>query len=130
MHIYTGTDIIEVDRIKESIEDMGDKFINKIFTQTEIDYCKNKKTVKYQHYAARFAAKEATFKAISTLLSDRYSISWKNSEIVNDENGKPRIQFIDLDKKVEKELRTIKSIDVSLSHLKEYAIANVTLITE
>lgn len=130
MKVLAGTDIIEVERIKESIDDMGEKFINKIFTQTEIDYCKNTKTAKYQHYAARFAAKEATFKAISTLLSDKYSISWKNSEIVNDENGKPFIQFLDLDKKVEKELKGIKSIDVSLSHIKEYAIANVVMIIE
>lgn len=130
MKVYVGTDIIEVDRIKESIEETGDKFINKIFTQTEIDYCKNTKAAKYQHYAARFAAKEATFKAISTLLSDKYSVSWKNSEVVNDENGKPSIRFTSLDKNVEKELNHIKSIDVSLSHIKEYAIANVTVITD
>lgn len=130
MKVYVGTDIIEVERIKESIENLGEKFINRIFTQTEIEYCNATKNAKYEHYAARFAAKEATFKAVSTLLSDKYSISWKNAEVVNDENGKPNIQFTSLDKNVEKELKCIKSIDVSLSHIKEYAVANVTVIIE
>lgn len=130
MKVYTGTDIIEVERIKESIEEMGEKFLNKIFTETEINYCKNTKVNKYQHYAARFAAKEATFKAISAFLSDKYSVSWKNSEVENDENGKPIVKLINLDKEVEKELKSIKSIDVSLSHIKEYAIANVVVISD
>ena len=130
MHVYVGTDIIEVDRVKKSIENLGDLFIHKIFTPTEIAYCKDTNEAKYQHYAARFAAKEATFKAISTLLEDKYSVSWKNSEVINDNNGKPSIRFVSLDPKVEKELSIIQSIDVSLSHIKEYAVANVTIITE
>ncbi len=128
MNVYVGTDIIEVDRIKSSIADYGDKFINKVFTKEEIQYCEGKSDVKYQHYAARFAAKEAAFKAISSLLKNEYSISWKNIQIINEKTGKPKIYFIDLDEKVENEMKQVKSIDVSLSHLKEYAIANVTAI--
>lgn len=130
MKVLVGTDITDVARIKDSIEDFGDKFLKKIFTENEIKYCKDTKEMKYQHLAARFAAKEATFKAISTLLSDRYSISWKNAEVINDGNGKPSINFNSLDENVERELKSIKSIDVSLSHLKEYAVANVTVITD
>lgn len=128
MQIKVGIDIIEVARIEESIEELGQKFLNKVYTDTEIEYCKNTKKLKYQHYAARFAAKEATFKAISDLLADKYSISWKNIQVVNDERGKPKIEFVALDKEVAKELKKIISIDVSLSHIKECAIANVSII--
>ena len=130
MQIKVGTDIIEVSRIQESIESMGENFINKIFTKEEIDYCKNTKKLMYQHYAARFAAKEATFKAVSTLLEDKYSISWKNAQVINNENGKPQLEFIALSKEVEKMLKKIISIDISLSHLKDYAIATVTILID
>lgn len=123
MEILTGTDIIEIYRIKESIENLGENFKNKIYTQKEIEYCESKKNMKYQHYAARFAAKEAIFKAISTLLDNKYDISWKNAEILNNEYGKPIINFIDTNI-VEK----IESIDISISHCKEYAISNVIIV--
>ena len=67
MKIKCGTDIIEISRIKESIDNLGENFIHKIFTEDEIAYCESKKRQKYQHYAARFAAKEAMFKAISVI---------------------------------------------------------------
>lgn len=130
MQVKVGTDIIEVARIEKSIEELGEKFLNRIFTEEEIKYCQDTKNQKYQHYAARFAAKEATFKAISGLLKDKYSISWKNIQIKNDEKGKPNIELISLDREVEKELKKISSIDISLSHIKEYAVANVCLICE
>lgn len=130
MNIKVGIDIIETNRIKDSIEELGNKFTNKVFTEKEIKYCDSKKNAKFQHYAARFAAKEATFKAISTLLNDKYIISWKNVQIVDDENGKPMLEFLALSKEVEKQLKSIISIDVSLSHLKEYSIANVSIIVE
>ena len=128
MQVKVGTDIIEVARIENSIEELGDKFINKVFTEKEIEYCKDTKALKYQHYAARFAAKEATFKAVSDLLNDKYSVSWKNIQVINNQQGKPEIEFVSLDKEVEKELKKIISIDVSLSHIKEFAVANVCLI--
>ncbi len=123
MKILTGTDIIEIDRIKNSIENIGEKFIEEIFTPKEIEYCESKKNVKYQHYAARFASKEAIFKAISKLLNNKYELTWKNAEVLNDENGKPYINFIDTnigDK--------IEDIDISISHCKQYAIANVIVL--
>lgn len=130
MQVKTGIDIIEVNRIKTSIEDLGDKFINRIYTDKEIQYCNSKKRAMYQHYAARFAAKEAIFKAISTLMKDKYSISWKNVEVLNDENGKPEINFLSLDDKTEKEINKIKSIDMSISHIENYAIASATILID
>ena len=121
MKIKTGIDIIEVKRIKDAIESSNGVFTNKIFTLKEIEYCNSKKVNKYQHFAARFAAKEATIKALSDLLENKYEINWKEIEIINKENGKPEI-FI------HKNIKSIESIDISISHLKEYAIASVTIL--
>lgn len=123
MKIYTGTDIIEIERVKNSIESIGKKFIEEIYTQKEIEYCESKKNAKYQHYAARFAAKEAIFKAVSKLLNNKFDISWKNAEIVNDENGKPYINFLNT-----KIIEKIEDIDISISHCKEYAVATVVVM--
>lgn len=109
-----GTDIIEVARIKEAMQD--DKFAKKVFTSKEIEYCESKKNSKYQSYAARFAGKEAVFKAISNYLNNKYEIDWKNVEILDDENGRPYVNLVDF------KLEDI-DIDVSLSHVKEIAIA-------
>lgn len=128
MQLKVGIDIIETKRIQQSIEDLGEDFIKRVYTDKEIKYCESKKTNKYQHYAARFAVKEATFKAVSTLLNDKYSLSWKNIETTNDKNGKPNVEFIALTKEVERELNKITSLDVSISHIKDYAIANVSAI--
>lgn len=124
MKICCGTDIIEIERIKESIEDprMGKAFLTRIYTQKEIHYCESKKKQKYQHYAARFAAKEATFKAISQQLADKYSITWKDIEVINDEQGRPQLNLFGID------LNNIEDMDLSISHCKEYAIANVILL--
>lgn len=122
MKISCGTDIIEIKRIKESIEQLGDKFLERVYTKKEIAYCESKKSQKYQHYAARFAAKEAGFKAISSKLHNKYDIGWKNIEVVNDENGRPYIYFLDI------EINEIQEIDISISHCKEYATANVVVM--
>ena len=97
MKITCGTDIIEIDRIKEDIEHIGKAFIDRIFTEKEIQYCESKKSQKYQHYAARFAAKEAVFKAISECLENKYQISLKDIEIINDSNGRPYVNLINID---------------------------------
>ena len=124
MKLSCGTDIIEIKRIKESIEQLGDKFLERVYTKKEIAYCESKKSQKYQHYAARFAAKEAGFKAISSKLHNKYDIGWKNIEVVNDENGRPYIYFLDI------EINEIQEIDISISHCKEYATANVVVMWE
>ena len=122
MNITCGTDIIEIDRIRDSVQ--NEEFLNRVYTKNEIKYCESKKIVKFQHYAARFAAKEAVFKAISSGLKDKFDISWKDVEIINDENGKPNVVF--LDNKPEK----LKDIDISISHCKSYAVANIVAVWE
>ena len=120
--IKCGTDIIEIDRIKDSIDNIGNSFVNRVYTENEIKYCESKKKQKYQHYAARFAAKEAVFKAISTLLQDKYSICWKDIEVLNDSQGKPIVNLSGVN------LKNIEQIDLSISHCKSYATANVVVV--
>lgn len=122
MKITCGTDIIEIERVKESIENVGTKFIERVYTEKEIEYCESRKKQKYQHYAGRFAAKEAAFKAISKILDDKYSICWKDFETINDGQGRPSIILHNIN------TEKIESIDVSISHCKEYAIANVVIL--
>lgn len=122
MKIACGTDIIEIERIKKSIEKLGEKFLNKIYTKQEIEYCESKKVQKYQSYAGRFAVKEAVFKAISFKLKDKYQITWKDIETVVNAQGKPELKIMGVD------MGNVESIDVSISHCKTYAIANVTVI--
>lgn len=119
MNIKTGVDIIEIERIKEAIEKHGNTFLNMIFTDKEIEYCESHKSQKYQHYAARFAAKEAVFKALSFYYDE---CKWKDYEVLNDENGKPFV-------KLHNDEIKLASCDVSISHCKTYAVANfVTII--
>lgn len=124
MKIKCGTDIIEISRIREGINELGEKFSNRIYTKKEIEYCESKKEQKYQHYAARFAAKEAAFKALSWNIKDKYKIEWKDIEVINDAQGRPQLNIIGID------ISLIDSIDISLSHCREYAVANVTVLTK
>ena len=124
MEIYTGTDIIEIDRIKDAIK--SDTFIKKIFTKKEIEYCESKKDpARIQSYAARFAAKEAIFKAISKVLPIDYGMEWKSIEILKEETGRPYVN-LKIDNKKKQNLK----IDVSLSHIKDYAVATAVAIYE
>ena len=118
-----GIDIIEVSRIEKQISSERKRFREILFSENEIKYCDDKKS-KAQNYAARFAAKEAFLKAIGTGLRD--GLNWKNIEILNDELGKPEIVLHGKAKKIIKE-NGISNINVSLSHLKETAVAVVIL---
>ena len=122
MKITCATDIIEIGRIKDSIEDMGERFLERVFTKKEIEYCESRRNQNYQHYAGRFAGNEAVFKAISPKIKDKYEIGWKNIEIINDENGRPSVHLVDI------EIQGMDEIDISISHCKQYATANVVVI--
>lgn len=124
MKVLCGTDIIEISRIQKSIERTGNRFLEIVYTPAEIEYCESKKNAKYSHYAGRFAAKEAIYKAVSRLLKERFAISWQNAQVINDENGNPHVEFLNID------IPEIKNIDISISHCKEYAVATVTITVE
>ena len=124
MRVLCGTDIIEIERIKKSIERSGEKFIKLIYTPAEIEYCESKRNAKYSHYAGRFAAKEAIYKAVSSLLPERFAITWTDAQVINDENGNPKIEFLKV------KFEQIKSIDISISHSRDYAVATVTILVD
>ncbi len=83
-----GVDIVEISRIEDSIGRLGDRFLTKLFTEAEIAYCRSKKNPA-QHFAARFAAKEAVSKALATGWAGEFE--WKNVEVFNEPSGKPGI---------------------------------------
>ena len=117
-----GTDIIEVERMQKRLnEDPG--FIKSIFTEHEIDYCESQK-FKAQNFAARFAAKEAFFKALGT--GWRNGMTFREIEVKNDELGKP---FIVLNGKAKEyfDKQALNHIHVSLSHTQQYALAMVLI---
>jgi holo-[acyl-carrier protein] synthase len=87
-----GVDIIEIDRIQRSVEKFGDSFLKKIYTDNELKYSLSKKN-KYQHLAARFAAKEAIFKALSPSLGTN-NITWQEIEVTNMPNGMPKVKLL------------------------------------
>jgi len=124
MKVSCGTDIIEIERIKESIEKLGDAFLNKVYTKNEIAYSEGRGKMKYQHYAGRFAAKEAIFKAVSGLLNGQ-TMNFTDAEVLNDESRKPRVTLLNNVK-----LEKIIDISISISHCREYAVANVVVLME
>lgn len=121
MNFFCGTDIIEISRIKKAIDTKGERILKKIFTDKEIEYCETKKENKYEHYAVRFAAKEAIFKSIS--MKTKGYIEWKKIEIITTETGRPKVNLL-------YNIKDLKDIDISMSHCKEYATANAIAIFE
>ncbi|WKZ71270.1 MAG: holo-ACP synthase [Melioribacteraceae bacterium] len=119
-----GVDIIEIDRIKKSIEKFGDKFLNKIYTEKELQYCESKKN-KYQHYAARFAAKEAIYKAMST--GWKKGTSWKNIEIYNEPNGMPNVHLFG---QLNDFINPDKELKITMSHSDNYVTVFAILYTK
>ena len=117
-----GIDIIEVDRIAEKIE-KNSGFKELVFSANEIAYCESK-AHKNEHYAARFAAKEAFFKALGTGWLN--GTSFNEVEITNDEHGKPRITLLGETSHVVNALR-LANIMVSLTHIKTTASAIVVI---
>lgn len=118
-----GTDIIEVERIKNQLS-KNEGLKETLFTPHEIEYCESQKQNE-QNYAARYTAKEAFFKALGT--GWRYGMQYQNIEIRNDKLGKPEI-FLSGKAKDFATKNSFKNIHVSFSHLKE--IVNAIVIIE
>jgi holo-[acyl-carrier protein] synthase len=111
----TGIDITEVRRMRQAVEKWGDAFLNRIFTGEELKNTHTRGSF-YQHLAGRFAAKEAVFKALGDM-----ALSWRDIEILNDKNGRPECRILQGKSKK-------KKVHVSISHVKNYAVASA--ITE
>lgn len=118
-----GVDIIEIARVRQSIETLGDRFLDKVFTLREREYCSSKQN-SFQHFAARFAAKEAVSKAMSTGWAGEFR--WKDVEVMNDPSGQPRITLSG----PLKELLVRTRVLVSLSHSESHVVAMVLIEEE
>ena len=119
-----GIDIVEIKRLQKVSKKWGSAFLNKVYTKRELG-CANQKRFPYQHLAARFAAKEAIFKALGEV--ERDFVGWKNIEILNDAYGKPVVCWHGKAKQVLKK-RKLRGAVVSLSHTENYAVANAMLV--
>lgn len=123
MIVGIGTDVIEVKRVQEAIEKYGDRFLRRIFTETEIEYCSTKKAAAL-HYAGRFASKEAAFKALERGWGGE--LSWKEIEITNEPSGAPRLHFYGKALETANQ-KKVNAAHVSISHIQDLATAVVVL---
>jgi holo-[acyl-carrier protein] synthase len=121
--ISIGIDIIEVARIREVLL-RTPRFAERVFTAAEREYCDARGVVAAQHYAARFAAKEAALKALQT--GWRGGISWQDVEIASRESGAPFLVFRGQVLTIFKNFRATAT-HLSISHTSEHAIAQVIL---
>lgn len=121
--IGIGVDIIEAERVKRLIERFANRFGEKIFTPREVAYCRRFRD-SGRCYAARFAAKEAVFKALGTGLTQ--GVKWREVEVVNFPGGSPEVFLSGRTAALAKE-RGVQKVLLSLSHGKSEAIAFVLL---
>jgi holo-[acyl-carrier protein] synthase len=122
--IGIGTDIVECHRIGRMIEQHGELFLTRVYTEREIRYCQERKRA-MEHFAGRWAAKEAILKCLGT--GWRRGLCWTEMEIRNDTNGRPHVLLCGAAKDIAQQLR-ISDILLSISHCRAYATAYATAV--
>lgn len=123
MIVSVGIDIVEVYRIRETLA-RTPRFVERVFTEKEREYCERKGAAAAQSYAARFAAKEAFLKALKT--GWRGKITWRDIEILNDRQGVPALE-VRGEAQILLEKLGANKIHLSLSHTTQHATAQVIL---
>ena len=118
--IAQGIDMVDCARFKEAMERHGQKFLGRVFTPVELEYCLGKKR-KVEHLAGRFAAKEAVLKVLGT--GWRSGICWTDIEVQNEPSGQPQVYLSGRCRQIADE-RGVTRILVSISHIKTHAIAS------
>lgn len=118
-----GIDIVEVERVRRAIQRWGARFLNRVFTAEEIEYC-NRRRNSCSSFALRFAAKEAVSKAVG--LNRRNGLLWTDIAILNDSSGEPRVIL----RGKTKERVGDKRVLISLSDTRELAVAQAVLVGE
>jgi holo-[acyl-carrier protein] synthase len=121
--VGAGVDLAEVPRIRATIERFGARFIERVFTPSEIAYVE-RKVNRFERYAARFAAKEAGMKAIGT--GWKHGVRWQDFEVANLPSGKPTLRLHGVAAAVAARL-AVRNISLSLTHTGEYGLAQVIL---
>ena len=115
--LITGVDIIEISRVRRVYQDYGDRFLRRIYTEREVAYCRGRAP----QLASRFAAKEATMKALGTGVR---GVRWRDIEVVRGRGQAPRI-VLHGTAKARADRLGLTDIALSLSHSKEFAVASV-----
>jgi holo-[acyl-carrier protein] synthase len=123
MIVGLGTDLIEVDRIRQSVERYRDKFLNRVYTERESAYAMSKNNFA-ERLAGRFAVKEAGMKAIGT--GWRRGVTWKDFEVVNQPGGRPVLRMSGAAEQIAAALG-VKRASVSITHTAAVAMAVVIL---
>ena len=123
MILSTGIDIVKIERLRNVIDKRGKRFLDRVFTNREIEYC-SKKIHRYQHLAGRFASKEAISKALK--LRWEKGVNWKDIEIINNGNGSIEARLSGQARDAANSLK-IKDINLSMSHCQDYATAVAVL---
>ena len=121
MIVGIGIDIAEPRRLEEAVGRYGRRFLERIFTPREIAYCERKRN-KWERYAARFAAKEAAFKALGT--GWRRGVRWQEAEVINQPSGKPTLELSGRARELAARLG-VQNISLSLTHSEQFALAQV-----
>ncbi|MDW5267813.1 MULTISPECIES: holo-ACP synthase [Acidobacteriaceae] len=121
MVLGVGTDLIEIERVQQSLARFGDRFMHRIFTEGEIAYCQQKKHAA-ESFAARFAAKEAAAKALGTGIA--HGISWREIEVRRNPGERPTLHLTGraADRA---EAMGVRHLHLSLSHSNDIAMAVV-----
>ena len=119
-----GMDIVETKRIAESIERFGDRFLHRVFLESEVAYSRSMK-FPHLHLAARFAAKEAISKAFGTGIGR--DLGWRDLEIIREPSGAPRVVLHGRAEAYAK-ARGVQAVHVSLSHTTDYGAASAIIV--
>ena len=119
-----GIDVVEIERIRNSINQFGEPFLKRIFTEAERDYCQAQKRPEI-HFAARFAAKEAISKAFGTGIGK--DLSWLDLEVMRKESGEPSVVLSAVARQYATG-RGAGDILISLTHAEHYAAANAVIL--
>jgi holo-[acyl-carrier protein] synthase len=115
-----GIDMVDCERLSESIEKHGDRFLNRVFTTAELGYCQDRKR-ELEHLAGRFAAKEAVLKVLGTGWTN--GIAWDEIEILNEPSGRPVVHLHGRCRELADEMH-LANILISISHIETHAIAS------
>lgn len=126
MKIVQGIDLVDFGRIEQMAERHGQRFMDRVYTETEQNYANANKN-KMEKLAGRFAAKEAILKLLGT--GWRGKIAWTDIEIINNEMGQPLVRICGQVKQIADKLG-ISEISVSITHTANFAIASAVALTE
>jgi holo-[acyl-carrier protein] synthase len=123
MIVGTGIDLVEIERIQRSTDRYGSRFLDRIYTAGEQEYCLRKRR-SAESFAARFAAKEAGAKALGTGIS--HGVTWTEIEVVREPGGRPSLKFHGRAAEMAKRLG-VRNAALSLTHSRDMAMASVVL---